>query len=60
MCPVMVAGYERAAAIAKDAYARNVSLKQAALAGGVDGKFYDEHVSARYMLEPYELNKDQK
>ncbi|BAL96194.1 class II fumarate hydratase [Rubrivivax gelatinosus] len=45
-------GYDRAAAIAHDAQARGLTLREAALAAGVDGEHFDTWVDARRMLGP--------
>jgi fumarate hydratase class II len=45
-------GYDRAAAIAKDAHARGVMLREAALAAGVTADEYDRLVRPEAMLGP--------
>ena len=45
-------GYDRAAAIAKDAHTRGVTLREAALAAGVPAADYDRLVRPQDMLGP--------
>ncbi|MBS2019720.1 MAG: class II fumarate hydratase [Deltaproteobacteria bacterium] len=45
-------GYDKAAAIAKSAYEKNVTLREAALAAGISEKDFDEHVKPEAMVGP--------
>jgi fumarate hydratase class II len=46
-------GYERAAAIARDAHERGMSLRDAALAAGVPGDDFDRWVVPERMARPH-------
>lgn len=45
-------GYEKAAAIAKKAYEKNVTLREAALESGITASQFDEHVKPEAMTKP--------
>ncbi len=48
-------GYERAAAIAKDAHKRGVSLREAARTAGIADADFDTYVQPEKMISPYTL-----
>ena len=45
-------GYDKAAAIAKAAYEKNTTLKEAALEAGVTEEQFDAHVKPESMVHP--------